>query len=333
MRGQRTRNLTVLLVRADGRGTWQLKLPRWTPAGLRSCAALALFLAAFFGWQLQALCGMYGPRVQLAMRQNAGERWATFERMAPEGDGPTRSELRRQIARARAARLDLGNRRAASLLWAGTPDPAWVQDAERVQGSRGTLLWPIQGGLYGRGYGSGAGGYHLAIDIDGQRGSEVMAAAAGTVGYAGHELRGYGNLLMVVHAGGLITLYAHNQRLLVVAGEHVQQGQAIAELGSTGRSMGPHVHFELIHDGRNCDPVPLFRYEAESRPERFPLATLAQWLPDQPRPSNVRCARRKEHPRTGRDKDDLEFAPEDDAEPAIGLHGSSVGPMALGGRH
>ena len=80
---------------------------------------------------------------------------------------------------------------------------------------------------------------------------------------------------MIMHAGGWVTLYGHNQRLLVVPGEHVARGQAIAELGSTGRSMGPHVHFELVHDGVNCDPLPLFRYETANGPERMPQAALA----------------------------------------------------------
>jgi murein DD-endopeptidase MepM/ murein hydrolase activator NlpD len=319
----RTRALTVLIVREDGRGTWEIRLPRWAPAGLRSFAFFALYVAAFFGWQAQALFGMYGPRVELAMMHAGAERWTSFQRLAPEGDGPTRSELRRSAARARALRLGLGDRRAASLLLTGMPEDAWVQDAERMPRGNGTLMWPVPGGMFGRGYGSGTGGYHLAVDIDGPRGSDVLASAAGTVGYAGQELRGYGKVVMVVHAGGWITLYGHNQRLLVSAGEHVEQGQVLAELGSTGRSMGPHVHFELIHKGRNCDPIPLLRYEPEQRPERLPVTALAQWLPDEARLSNVRCAKRREHPHEVHDRSDPELG--DDDNDLLG------DPIALGG--
>ena len=64
---------------------------------------------------------------------------------------------------------------------------------------------------------------------------------------------------MVVHAGGWVTMYAHNSTNFVVAGERVPRGAILAEVGSTGISRGPHVHFELMFSGRNCDPGPLFR--------------------------------------------------------------------------
>ena len=308
--------MTVLLVRGDGRGTWTLRLPYWIPAGLRSAALLLFALSAFTGWQLQALCGLRGPRVQLSMLQGSIARWSTFERLAPESDGPDGSQLRRRTALDRATRLGLGSRRAASLMWAGTPELEWVVDAQRWARGDGTLLWPVREGLFGRGYGSGEGGYHEAVDIDGPRGAHVLAAAAGTVGYAGHELRGYGNLVMIVHPSGWVTLYGHNQRLLVVPGEHVTRGQPIAELGSTGRSMGPHVHFELIHDGKNCDPLSLFRFETPAMPGRFPHSPLATWLPGTPRPAGIRCARRKQHPL--HDKADPEMTDEADDTIALG---------------
>lgn len=306
--------MTVLLIRGDGRSTLGVRVPYWVPAGLRSGAVVAVLTAAFIGWQMQALFGLTGPRVELAALSGADERYGMFERLAPESDGPTRSELARRSALSRAARLGLGDRRAASLIWMGTLEPAWRQDADRASHD-GTLLWPVQQGLFGRGFGSGEGGYHMAIDIDGPRGSDVLAAAAGTVGYAGHELRGYGNMIMIMHAGGWVTLYGHNQRLLVVPGEHVARGQAIAELGSTGRSMGPHVHFELVHDGVNCDPLPLFRYETANGPERMPQAALATWLPDGPRPKSVRCTKRRPHPM--HDKSDPESMPDDGSSEPI----------------
>ena len=83
------------------------------------------------------------------------------------------------------------------------------------------------------------------------------------MGYVGNQMHGYGNLLILVHAGGRATFYAHNQRFLVVAGK-VARGQPIARLGSTG-NRGPRVHFELVYNERNCDPAPLFRLDAEGR--------------------------------------------------------------------
>jgi hypothetical protein len=160
----------------------------------------------------------------------------------------------------------------------------------------------------------------------------VLAAASGIVGYAGNELSGYGNLVMLIHRGGWITLYGHNKSISVVPGQRVMQGQAIAELGSTGRSMGPHVHFELLYQGRNCDPLPLFRFGGSAQPERLPAVAQAQWLPDHERPEAVRCARRKDHPHPSHDLDDPEFGPEptpDTEDLHSALEGEIPGPMAV----
>ncbi|MFI5306195.1 MAG: M23 family metallopeptidase [Polyangiales bacterium] len=327
---KRTGSLTLLVVRDGGRPTLEIGLPGWTRLGARSVAALALCCAAFVGWRLQASCELRGRRADYVLDQ-AAARWGLFQRFAPAADGPSRAEILRRVALARASDLGLGDRRAASLLWAGAPEPRWVSDAGRVGASHGTLLWPVRQGMFGRGYGSGMGGYHLAVDIQGPRGADVLAAADGTVGYVGRELRGYGNLVILVHAGGFITLYGHNQRMLVSPGEHVRQGEAIAELGSTGRSMGPHVHFELVHDGRNCDPLPLFRFDDAARPEHLPAVASSRWLPAQARPGNVRCGLRRQHP--SRVKSDPELAPADEgAEPglfgdddAVGMTGARTG--------
>src|SRR3954447_16230948 len=109
--------MTVLAVRGDGRSTWAVRVPYWMPAGLRSGALLAVMAAAFFGWQMQALFGLHGPRVEVVAFNGGDERYGAFERLAPESDGPTRSELRRRSALSRAARLGLGDRRAGSLIW------------------------------------------------------------------------------------------------------------------------------------------------------------------------------------------------------------------------
>ena len=135
--------MTVLLIRGDGRSTWALRVPYWVPAGVRSGALLAVMTAAFIGWQMQALFGLTGPHVQLAALNGGDERYGMFERLAPESDGPTRSELARRSALSRAARLGLGDRRAASLIWMGTLEPAWRQDADRASHD-GTLLWPVE---------------------------------------------------------------------------------------------------------------------------------------------------------------------------------------------
>src|SRR5665648_911152 len=96
--------------------------------------------------------------------------------------------------------------------------------------------------------------YHRAIDLAISSGSKVRASDGGTVIYAGYS-GSYGYVIRINHGGNRVTLYAHCSRLLVRAGEKVYQGQQIANSGSTGRSTGPHVHFEVIINGVQKNPL------------------------------------------------------------------------------
>jgi murein DD-endopeptidase MepM/ murein hydrolase activator NlpD len=96
--------------------------------------------------------------------------------------------------------------------------------------------------------------FHKGIDFASAAGSEVIAVAAGVVTFAG-EKAGYGNLVEVSHGNGLVTRYGHNQSLAVGLGRTVARGDTLAYVGSTGRSTGPHVHFEVLKDGRQIDPL------------------------------------------------------------------------------
>lgn len=289
---------TILIVSARGRAVRPLQLPAFLIRGLHAAAALALCAVMFLGWQLQGQFGLSGPRVaQLGSLPWNAARASLFMSLPRSRPTPTPGERLRRAALERAHRLGLGDRRAASSLLRGLVEPAWRAEAERAPRTRdGALLWPIRSGWFGRGYGSGTGGYHLAVDINAPTGTDVLAAAPGLVGYAGDELRGFGNVIMIVHPGGWVTLYAHNQRNFVVPGQRVARGDAIAALGSTGRSMGPHVHFELMHDGRNCDPMPLFAPGPASYRNYTPRIAPVSWLPNTPRPSEVRCKPRMAHP-------------------------------------
>ncbi|MGH9901155.1 MAG: peptidoglycan DD-metalloendopeptidase family protein, partial [Pyrinomonadaceae bacterium] len=95
---------------------------------------------------------------------------------------------------------------------------------------------------------------HTGVDIVAPLGTPVGAAAHGTVVFAGRD-GGYGNTVVLEHADGRRTRYAHAERLYVSAGEHVAAGQVIAAVGSTGRSTGPHLHFEVIERGRHANPL------------------------------------------------------------------------------
>lgn len=95
---------------------------------------------------------------------------------------------------------------------------------------------------------------HKGMDFAGKNGSEVVAVAAGVVTWA-DDRYGYGKLVEVNHGKGYITRYGHNDEIKVEIGERVKQGQVIATMGSTGRSTGPHVHFEVVHRGKIVDPT------------------------------------------------------------------------------
>jgi hypothetical protein len=196
-----------------------------------------------------------------------------------------------------AEKLGLGSKHVANKLIRGDLEPRWIRAAGRGR-PPATFRFPVVGGTAGRGWGSGPGHYHLAFDIPGKMGSRVNAAAPGIVAYAGNELAGYGNVVMIVHAGGLVTVYAHNSELKTVAGERVKAGTRIALLGNSGISRGPHVHFELIHHGKLCDPVPLIRPIPNNGSGRPVLRKrdLTVWPQRGGPPKGVQCASRRRHP-------------------------------------
>jgi hypothetical protein len=284
--------ISVLILRDGGRAPTQIDIPKWLVSLVHSCALTFLGCVGFVGWQLQAVYGLQGHQVAHLGLDSGAERWSLFESLAPSNE-----HERTQDAQERADRLGLGDRRAAGALLSGVVASEWSDEASMGGDvGDGQLRWPVQGGYFGRGYASGENNYHLAVDIGGELRADVGAAAPGIVGYVGNELRGYGNVVLVVHPGGWVTLYGHNQRVLVHAGERVRQGQTIALLGSTGRSEGPHVHFELIFQGRNCDPLPFVRHADITHLSAATPTPEVEWNPWLPKPRAVRCHKRMMHP-------------------------------------
>lgn len=105
------------------------------------------------------------------------------------------------------------------------------------------------------GYGDSQGsGHNDGINIAAPRGAAVRAVESGTVAYAGNEIRGYGNLVLIKHPDGLISAYAHADELLVKHGDKVGRGQVIAKVGDTGGVGEPQLHFELRRGKRAVDP-------------------------------------------------------------------------------
>jgi murein DD-endopeptidase MepM/ murein hydrolase activator NlpD len=95
---------------------------------------------------------------------------------------------------------------------------------------------------------------HKGLDIAAPTGAPVKAVAPGKVVFSS-QAGGYGNLVVIDHGNGFTTRYAHNRTLLVSVGDTVRAGQEIAHVGSTGRSTGPHLHFEVLRNGYAVDPL------------------------------------------------------------------------------
>ena len=101
---------------------------------------------------------------------------------------------------------------------------------------------------------SGKPAWHSGVDFAGREGSDVIAVASGVVTYAG-ERSGYGKMVEISHADGLVTRYAHHKSIDVTVGDVVKKGERLGSMGSSGRSTGPHVHFEVLKNGVTVDPA------------------------------------------------------------------------------
>jgi lipoprotein NlpD len=121
-------------------------------------------------------------------------------------------------------------------------------------GGRPCLAWPVDGEI-SAGFGEHKGKPHDGIDIPAPRGTPVLAAADGVVLYSGDEIKGYGNLVIIRHEGGIITVYAHGDKNLVSEGDEVEQGQKVALVGDSGTASTTHLHFEVRVDEQPRDPL------------------------------------------------------------------------------
>ena len=115
-------------------------------------------------------------------------------------------------------------------------------------------MMPVDDVYVSSGFGTRWGRLHRGVDLALAQGSPIYAADSGTVYFAG-DGGGYGNLVKVDHGNGMQTYYAHCSSLLVTSGQKVSRGEKIALTGSTGNSTGPHLHFEVIINGKCIDPA------------------------------------------------------------------------------
>ena len=149
------------------------------------------------------------------------------------------------------------------------PSAAPPLPREKIEASRGAagrqppplsgngFLWPVRGKIAST-FGSKPNGTRNdGINIRAAEGTAVLAAENGIVVFAGDEIPGFGQMLLISHADGFMTTYAHNRDLLVAVGERVERGQAVAEVGRTGNVSSPQLHFELRDGKKPLDPVGL----------------------------------------------------------------------------
>ncbi|MDJ0610494.1 MAG: LysM peptidoglycan-binding domain-containing M23 family metallopeptidase [Kiloniellales bacterium] len=158
-----------------------------------------------------------------------------------------------KVAAVRSAAATGQNRTAR----AARPSPPPAAIPKPPPRARSTFLWPVSGTVI-LGYGPKKDGRHNdGINISAPRGTPVRAAENGVVAYAGNELRGFGNLVLVKHQGGWVTAYAHTEQIEVRRGDTVKRGQTIGRVGSTGSVAEPQLHFELRKGTRAVNPTKL----------------------------------------------------------------------------
>jgi murein DD-endopeptidase MepM/ murein hydrolase activator NlpD len=157
-----------------------------------------------------------------------------------------------------ATELGIGSRRIATKMLLEGPTPELVAQVSGHESD--TLLWPVPEGRLWRGFGYVRTGrarrkLHKGIDIGAAEGSLIRSVNDGLVIYADNEVRGYGNLMMVLHPDGSVAFYAHARRLYLFAGQEIERGQVLGEVGHTGIAHGDHLHFELRVRGRPRNPL------------------------------------------------------------------------------
>lgn len=144
---------------------------------------------------------------------------------------------------------------------------AAIPDSAPATGRR--FIWPVKGKVLSR-FGAKQGGLHNdGINIEAPAGTAVAAADSGVVAYAGNELRGFGNLLLIRHADGWVTAYAHNDKILVKRGDKVKRGQTVARVGRSGNVAAPQLHFEIR---KGTDPVDPLQHLGAQRADVSPAA-------------------------------------------------------------
>jgi len=256
------RRFVTIMIHADGTvESWRLRVPLWVA---RSAIVVGAVLAA----GLLVGVVLYGPIVRTAARVPGLQR--EVARLTAENQQVT------QLA-ARLARVEQRYDQVRSMLGGNIVPPSSTgggvlpvgyllqaqppgQRPRYEAGPSAPTHWPLDDpGVITQGQVSdGERGQHPGLDIAVPIGTPIRAAGGGSVAEAGWDPE-YGRFIRIVHPGGYESMYGHAARVLVAAGQVVEAGEVIALSGSTGRSSGPHLHFEVRRDGRVVDPRSLLR--------------------------------------------------------------------------
>lgn len=174
-------------------------------------------------------------------------------------DGPRRAPASVGLEGQRRDQLDLGRLGSAAEAIRSKVRPEWLEAIKQlgIEPPMYPLTWPVEGGRFGRGVGTGRSRFrvHRGVDVSADVGTAVQVVASGLVLYADNGVPGYGNLLVVLHGGGQVSSYAHLSEVRVAAGAVVKRGDTVALSGNTGVSRGPHLHFEWREASAAADPM------------------------------------------------------------------------------
>jgi hypothetical protein len=287
---KKSRRFNLLIVQDNGKGILRLNLPRWVLLG--SLLVLVLGVAsvgAIFGdyvslkkqyaqvvvlqqqvTEQRGLIDSFHGRVAEILGETAG--WPDLHSRIWEPLGPDERASRKgsgvgggtepapQSAAGPAAVVTELDRLAAKV----NDEAQSLKALERFMARAGKMLaalpsrWPVRGSVnseYGRRLApsSGAPEFHSGIDIGAERGTPIKAPANGIVVFTGSNAD-YGNAVIIDHGQELKTLYGHLQKILVVQGQKVERAQVVALSGNTGKSSGPHLHYEILVRGQAVNP-------------------------------------------------------------------------------
>jgi murein DD-endopeptidase MepM/ murein hydrolase activator NlpD len=177
---------------------------------------------------------------------------------AETGAGEERDERLAMASRGGQVRREVTTRFTAPA--EPPPAPPAPKDDQPAQpaASNTDWIWPVSGGVHTSEFGPRHGGFHAGLDIAVPTGTPAVAARAGKVAFAGWD-GGYGYCVIIDHGDGFKTRYAHASTLLVTSGQSVSAGDPVIKVGSTGNSTGPHLHFEVIENGKPQNPRKFLR--------------------------------------------------------------------------